>query len=307
MKLRSKTLGSTAAVGAAAALALATAAPASAVTVPDWPTSRVPVGCQPTSVVGVGSGFNATYDDTITPTITGWEYGGSTSRFVVPPGTFSTSFKVRATQGCSGVAGLLPIPRVSTNGGPASITSVGSMTALSSNAFSSVWGMTGTSGPTTTTGWIEVPLVGTGPRYSQFVLDENWSLVSKTNYAGGIIYASGAWSKQRVYLVLKTTLAGTATKTSVAKGGSVTFAATLKRNGGAAYVAFPSAAVRFQTKLPGKAWTTRATLTTNSSGRVSYTFKPGATQQWRFVRAENITVTPYTAAVSTVAKTIKVT
>jgi len=51
----------------------------------------------------------------------------------------------------------------------------------------------------------------------------------------------------------------------------------------------------------------RAGRRTTSTGRASYTFKPAATQQWRWVLAENITTAPYRAGSISAVKTIKVT
>ncbi len=295
-----------AAAASGLALALLPAASASAVTVPDWPTSRVPVGCPVTGVADPGTGPQLTYTDGITPVVTGWTANGSTSRISLKPGSNPFVIRVAVKQSCSGVAGAFALGRSSTGGAPVSGLVGLSTTATSTNAFDSVWADTDSvSAPLT--GWLEVPLVGTGPRYASFVLDADFGLVSKTNFAGGIQYVTGSWSKQRVYITLKTNHTTTATKTSVRRGSPVTFTTTLKAAGASAYVAKGGSVVTFQTKLPGKPWVTRVTRTTTSSGRASYTFTPTATQAWRWVHAENITTAPYTAASTSTIKTITVT
>ena len=294
------------AVSAGLALALLPASPASAATAPDWPTSRVPTGCASMTPGPDPSGFALAYTDTRTPTVTGWTYNGSKSRVVLPPGTLRTVFKVTSTQTCSGVAGMAVYVRESINGG-APFVAPSSLTRLSTNAFSAVFGVIDNSASADVTGWVEVPLVLTAPRYESFTLDANFGLLSKVDYTGGSTFLTGSWSTQRVYIVLATTQTTSASRAAVAKGGTVTFATSLKKASPAAYVALPGVAVKFQTKLPGKAWVTRATRTTSATGRATYAFKPGATMAWRWVRAENITTTPFTAASTSAARTIKVT
>ena len=277
-----------AAAASGLALALLPAASASAVTVPDWPTSRVPVGCPVTGVADPGTGPQLTYTDGITPVVTGWTANGSKSRISLKPGSNPFVMRFAATQGCGGVEGVIGYGRSSTGGGPVSplVPVPGGSTTTS--AFDTVWANVDTvSAPLT--GWIEIPLAGTAPRYASFVLDDDFALVSKTDFAGGIQYVTGSWSRQRVYITLKTNHTTTATKTSVRRGSPVTFTTTLKAAGASAYVSKGGSVVTFQTKLPGKPWVTRATRTTTSSGRASYTFTPTATQAWRWVHAENIT------------------
>lgn len=294
-----------AAVVSGLALALLPASSASAVTVPDWPTSRVPVGCPITGVANGAAGPELTYGDGITPTVSGWTANGSRTRVSLKPGSNPFVIRYTAQQLCGGVGGVVGFGRSSTGGAPASPLVAVAGTAATSNAFDSVWANSATlSAPLT--GWVEIPIAGTGPRYDSFVLDDNFGLVSKTDAAGGIQYVTGTWSKQRVYITLKTTHTVTATKTSVRRGSPVTFTTTFKAAGASAYVAKAGSVVKFQTKLPGKAWVTRATRTTTSTGRASYTFSPTATQAWRWVHTENITTTPYTAASTSVVKTITV-
>lgn len=307
MHRRTRRLGvAAAAASAGLALALLPASPASAVTVPNWPASRVPVGCPITNVTETAGGYNLTYTDSSPVTVTGWTFNGSTSRVVLKPGSNTTLLQITASQQCSGVQGVIPLYRQSINGGPLTTATPLSVDQLSTNAFNAVYGYAGTLTPTTT-GYLELPLLATAPRYGAFVLDQDFALVSSVPYSGGISYVTGPWSKQRVYLVLATTQTTTASKTSVPKGGSVTFGTTVKAAGPSTYQAAAGVSVKFQTKLPGKPWVTRATKTTTSTGRASYSFKPSATQQWRWVLAENITTAPYRAGSISAVKTIKVT
>ncbi len=294
-----------AAASAGLALALLPVSPASALTAPDWPASRVPLGCPITTLAETAGGFQLTYTDTTPVTITGWTFNGSTRRVVLKPGTNATTFRITASQPCSGVAGVLPILRQSINGAPPGTPSGLSIEQISTNAFDAVFGLNGTA-TSSTTGWLELPLIGTAQRYSSFVLDQDFALVSKVDSAT-TTWTTGTWSQQRVYIVLSSAQVSSASKTSVAKGGSVTFGTTVKVAGPSTYLPAAGVSVKLQTKLPGKPWVTRATKTTTSTGRASYTFKPGATQQWRWVLAENITTSPYWASSTSIVKTIKVT
>lgn len=303
---RTRRLGVAAAAAAGLALALLPATSASAVTIPDWPASRVPVGCPVTAVAETAGGYELTYSENAPVTITGWTFNGSTRRIVLQPGSTTTTLKITAKQLCSGVLGLLPIFRQSINGGPLSGPTGVPVTALSSNAFTATYGTTGSATPPTT-GYIEMPLVGSAPRYDSFVLDQDFALVSKVAFSGATQYSTGAWSKQRVYLELATRQAATASKSTVAKGGTVTFDTAVSIAGPTKYVPAAGVTVKLQTKLPGQAWATRATRTTSGTGKASYAFKPGATMAWRWVLAENITTAPYWAGSMSAAKTITVT
>ena len=292
-----------AAAASGLALALLPASSASAVTVPDWPTSRVPVGCPVTSL---DAGPELTYTDGIAPTVTGWTANGSKTRVSLKPGTNPFVIRMTAKQGCGGVIGVIAFGRSSSNGSPVSPLISLSSTPATTNAFDGVFS-NATTAEAPLTGFVEIPLAGTAPRYDSFVLDGNFGLVSKVDYTGAIKYVTGSWSKQRVYITLKTNHTTTATKTSVRRGSPVTFTTTFKAAGETAYVAKGGSVVTFQTKLPGKPWVTRVTRTTTSSGRASYTFTPTATQAWRWVHAENITTAPYTAPSTSTIKTITVT
>lgn len=304
---RSRRLGVAAAAAVSGlALALLPAASASAATAPDWPTSRVPSGCDSTAVGADPSGFTVSFTDTQAPRVTGWTYNGSKTRAVLPPGTFATSFKVTASQTCSGVGAVTVFGRQSINGGAPSVSPV-SLDRLTSNAFNATFGFENPTATSSITGWLEIPFIVATPRYDSFALDADFGLLSKVDYTGATPYLTGPWSTQRLYLVLATTQATAASKTTVAKGGTVTFATTVKKATPAGYAALSGVSVKLQTKLPGQAWITRATRTTSATGRAAYSFKPAATMAWRWVLAENITTAPYTAASTSTVKTIKVT
>jgi hypothetical protein len=293
------------AAGAAlsSAVLLLASVPASAATVPDWPTSRVPV-CQPTTVAPAGSGLAITYDDTTVPTVSGWTYNGSRSRLVLSPGSEQVTLSLGIRQGCSGVGSVTLVARQSLEGG-SPITSSFLVEPLTSDVFNGPWGF---SQPRegTITGWAEIVAVITGPRYSQFILDEAFGLSSKTDGVS-TTPVTGPWSTQRLYVVLASTQSTSQSRTSVAAGGSVTFRTTVRVNGGTTYVAKPGVPVKFQTKVGTGPWTTRATRTTSATGTASYTFRPSRTMLWRWVLAENISTAPYYAASRSAAKTIRVT
>jgi hypothetical protein len=238
--------------------------------------------------------------------VSGWTFNGSTRRAVLKPGTHTTAFRVTVHQLCGGVGAVAAFARQSLSGGPVGALSPIPVTQLTTDSFDATFGLVSSSS-TFLTGWVEVPVVLVAPRYDSFVLDQDFALVSKVAYSGASTYLTGPWSTQRLYVELATTQTASASKSTVAKGGTVSFSTTLKAADVGGYVALPGATLKFQTKLPGKPWVTRATKTTTSTGRASYTFKPAATQQWRWVHAENITTAPYSAASTSAVKTIKVT
>ncbi len=289
----------------AASFALSTL-PASAVAPPAWPSAgRIPSGC---TLTGIASGanpgdVNAIYTDGLTPTVTKWDINGSTSTVIMPVGGATLKVNVYASEPCSGVGGISPIVSLRLLAGP--VATGLSAVPNSTDAFNAKHTATLLSLNTTYAGRWQVPFALAVHRYDSMVLDQDFKLVSSTPGTGAG-YQSGAWSKQAVYVLLKTTATSTASKTSVAKGGSVIFKATLKKAGETAYVAAAGAKVLFQTKSPGDTWVTRSTLTATSGGLVSTTFKPARTMLWRFVHAGDKSVA-YTAPVTTVAKTIKVT
>jgi len=306
MKIRrTRRLGVAAAAAAGLALALLPASSASAVTIPDWPASRVPTGCPAVTPTEVGGAIQLGYTDGITPTVTGWTYNGSTKRVVLKPGTNPLVLRIAVRQTCGGVAGALAYGRSSTGGGaPSSLVGV-STTAASTNAFASVWASSGSVTPPFS-GWVEIPLVMTAPRYSAFVLDDQFGLVSKTNYAGGTTFVTGAWSTQRVYFTVATKHLTSSSKTSVRRGTPVTVSTTFLYANGSTYTAKAGSVVKLQTKVAGGSWVTRVTRTTTSTGRASYTFTPSATTSYRWVHAENVATAPYTAPSTSTVKTITV-
>jgi hypothetical protein len=287
-------------------LALVPASPASAVTIPDWPASRVPTGCPALTPAEVGGALQLGYTDGVAPTVTGWTYNNATRRVVLKPGNNPLILRISVRQTCGGSEGVLAYGRSSIGGGaPSGLIAVPTV-AASTNAFTSVWSSTGNVIPPFS-GWVEIPVMVTAPRYSAFVLDDQFGLVSKTAYAGASTWVTGSWSTQRVYFILATNHTTNASKTSVRRGTAVTFATTFKAANGSTYAAKSGAVVKLQTKLPGGSWVTRATRTTSASGKATYTFAPSATMSWRWVAGENIATAPYTAASTSAVKTITVT
>lgn len=286
---------------------LLAAPPASAVTPPAWETGRVPQGCNTEPSIGpTATGFELQINDLSDPRVSGWTVSGSRKRLLLTPNGTRVDIRARAINLCGGLAAVTMTTFYNDAiTGPGALIPV-TAENVTSNVFDGEWSYSYIR-PEITTGWFMVPTVTVRARYTLFTLDENLDFLRSAARQATPIEVRGAWSSQRIYLTLKTIQTATASRSTVPRGGRVTFTTTVKRTGATAYVPHAGVGVRFQTRAPGGVWTTRATVATTSTGRASYTFAPSATLQWRFVLPENLTTVPYTAPSTTPARTVTVT
>jgi hypothetical protein len=281
--------------------------PASAVTAPDWPASRVPTGpgCAITGYTpytSSASGLNEyTFVDTQLPAVTAWSVNNSRTWIALPPGQTLATFRIVAAETCTGVARVasgLVVRGVR-------ISDDYPFLRATSDAFNGTWSTGVTVGPDDA-GDYRLPTVNVVRRYSSVVLTDAWSLVGKTDESGAATTVTGTWSTQAVYLLRATTQVTSASRSTVKKGGKVTFRTAVRKAATSSYVPAAGISVVLQTRVPGGAWLTRARVTTNSSGAAAYTFAPSRTMQWRWVHAGTRSG-GFTAPSTSVARTIKVT
>jgi hypothetical protein len=284
---------------------LALAVPAQAVVpaTPSWPTAgRAPVGCDPS--VGLGGPDDAhwqyTYTDPGQPVITDTMVSGnSTNVTVLPPAGAAVRFAVKASEPCSGVqatGAFLSRNRVL-------ITSV-SLTNTTADAFSSWWAWTAPNvQPDSAVGVWTVPYVMVERRYDSFVLDQDFTIVGVPSLSVTTMGTAGAWAKKPFYLLRAMTLSNSLSAVKIAKGRTVKATAVLKMATNAGYVVDASDKVVVQTKVGTGTWTSHATLTTNASGVVSYSFVLTATTQVRFLHTRVLSG-KYTNAVTSAIKTV---
>lgn len=272
-------------VAAAAVAGLAaTALPAQAATAPDWPASRVPTGsgcviAGYTPASSSASGLNEyTFTDTQTPTVTGWSANGRRTDLVLPPGPTLVTFRITATQTCSGVgsvtSGLLVGSRRVSDAFP--------FLRATTDAFASTWASSVSMRPTDA-GAYRIPSVNLTRRYSGFVLTDLWALVGKTDDTAAPVTVTGPWSTSVLYVRRATTQAPSASASKVARGRTVGVRTVLRKAGSTSWVPAAGAVVVLQTRYPGGRWVTRATRTTTSTGAASWSFKATRTLYWRWV------------------------
>lgn len=263
---------------------LVSAAPAGAATAPDWPATRVPVGtgCDiagytPASLSDSGLNEYA-YTDTQVPVVTGWSANGRRTDVTLVPGTTLVTFRVTATQGCSGVgsvtSGLLK--------GSTRLSDAFPFLRDSTDAFASTWAA---SVPmrTSDVGAYRIPTANVTRRYGSFVLTDLFSLVSKADDTDPATIVTGPWSTQVVYVRRATKQATGASASTVSRGRTVTLKTTVRKAEGSSWVTSAGSVVLLQTRTPGGRWVTRATRTTNSLGAASWSFKPTSSLSWRWV------------------------
>ena len=230
----------------------------------------------------------------------GVQFAGGKRVVVVPPTGATAVFEVTVTNGCSGVGAV----------GASVIRPDGT-------------GFTGLFSPVTTDAfggrWQNAPAVATpnnaGPftfvsadvrrRYDSFVLDSTFSYVSSVPAAGAATKVVGPWSTKPVYILRATTLTSAVSKAKVVRGKKVTVSGVLKAAEIGGYVAYPGAKVVVQTKVGTGAWKSRTTLTANGTGAVSWSLKILKKTQVRLVSAQ-VLVSPYTAAVTSATRTVKI-
>ncbi len=274
----------TAAASAVSMIVLAS--PAQAVVPVDWPVAgRVPLGCA-SMTPGLGAtDFTYTLTDTADATVVDFSFGGKTL-LVVPPAGISTDVRARAQDSCSGVLGMaIALKR---NGVPISL-GVG-LPVAPANVFDGWWSGNPFVLRPADSGYYTMPWAQAPHRYDSFVLDGDFKLTSKVDntVSGAEGYQIGTWSTKRVYVLNATTLTATA-PASVKKGKTAKATAVLKYATNAGYVADAGAKVSVQTKVGTGKWLTNATLTTNASGAVSYSFVVNATTSVRFIHARTLT------------------
>jgi hypothetical protein len=293
--------GITAAASALAMLALAV--PAQALPTPAWPTAgRIPTGCTaPITISGSPSDWHYEYTDTTVPTFSDVLVGAGPSNITVVPPTgavVKVSAKVNDTCGGVGFAGV----DIALNG---TIITGASLGPATTDAFSSWWTASiGTLPPDGAVGVWTLPIGIVSRRYDSFVLDKAFKVV-------GIPVATatpntaivGAWALKPSYYVRAMTLSNTLSAAKVRKGKTVKATAVLKMATNVGYMADASDKVIVQTKVGAGKWVSNATLTTNASGVVSYSFVLAATTQVRFVH-NRVLRGKYTNAVTSAIKTV---
>jgi hypothetical protein len=296
-------LAITAAASVASVLALAVPAQAVVPPTPSWPTAgRTPVGCA--ASVALGGPDNAnwqyTYTDPGQPVITDTMVSGnSTNITVLPPAGAAVRFAAKASEPCSGVQAM----GVYLSRNRVLITSA-SLTNTTADAFSSWWAWTApTVQPDSAVGVWTVPYVMVERRYDSFVLDQDFRIVGVPSLSVTTIGTTGTWAKKPFYLVRAMTLSNTLSAAKVAKGRTVKATAVLKMATNAGYVVDASDKVVVQTKVGTGKWVSHASLTTNASGVVSYSFVLTATTQVRFVH-NRVLSGKYTNAVTSAIKTV---
>lgn len=294
----------------ASALTVSLAVPASAVTISDWVTGHVPSGssCSVADVSVSGSDLHVAFTDGTTPTVSGWSINGKTTNQVLVPGLNPVTFGARVKQSCGGVgSGVAIFIKYNALGFGNSFSAVGASTPTSTSPFDQTFTNPFSGAAVAYAGWYQVPAVQVSKRYDSFVLNStDYSSVSSVANTAAATTVTGPWSTQRIYLLLKTTVSTSASKSTVAAGGSVTFRAVLKKAGATTYDPAVGSIVLFQTKTGTGSWVTRATKTASSTGAVAYTFKPSKTMSWRWVHKGEKTST-FTAPVTSTVKKITVT
>ncbi len=294
-------LGITAAASVASMIALAV--PAEAVTTPDWPTAgRVPTGCNP--AVAISGGLAAwfyTFTDSTVPTISATRISSNaTNVTVLPPAGAVVSMSAKVSDPCSGVQTVITyiarnrviltaLPLVNTTADP----------------FTSWWTTSlGTLRPDDAVGvWTE-PSAFVQHRYDSFVLDQDFKIGAPPALtATSPVNVAGSWALAKSYILRAMTLSNTLSAAKVKKGKTVKATAVLKMATNAGYVADASDKVVVQTKVGTGKWISNATLTTNASGVVSYSFVLTATTQVRFLH-NRVLSGKYTNAVTSVIKTV---
>lgn len=300
-------LAATALLGSAA-LAVSTAVPAGAVSISDWTTGYVPqgAGCTVTAGTYVAPDLQLTYADTVVPSVVGWGINGKTTYALLVPGLQTLTFSARVKQGCGGLQGSGGGLFLRITNGPTSNIFPFNMASTTTNPFDQTFANSFT-GDASYAGMYQVPAAVFQKRFDTFTLNStDFSYVSSTADTSDAPTLTGPWSTQRTYLLLKTTVSTSASRSTVPAGGNVTFRATLKKAGLAAYVPAAGSKVVLQTRVGTGSWVTRATRTASATGAVSFTFAPSRTMSWRWVHVGEKT-SLYTAPVTSTVKRITVT
>ena len=290
---------------AAAASTIALAVPAQAAILPEWPTAgHVPTGatCAITSLTA-GTLYTNTYADSGTPVVSDVAIGGGTS-VVVPPAGTAYRLTVKVSEPCSGTGyaeavwlhnGRYDTPQLQPD---------------TTNAFSGPWSVRLHASPADVGRYRVSEFLGTR-RYDSFSLDPFFAMVGSpvlhpTPLNGGTWdYSVGAWSVKDMYLLAATTMTSAVSAARVARGRSVRASAVLRYASGSTYVLDKGEKVVVQTRVGSGRWVTRASLVTNSSGAVAYSFVVNATTSVRFIHPTTHTG-KFTNTATSPARTVKV-
>jgi hypothetical protein len=296
-------LGITAAASVASMLALAVPAQAVTPVAPVWPTvGRVPTGCDPGVTFGIigPSSWHFGYTDSGQPVVNDVRVSANaTNLTVVPPAGVILNYSVNVSEPCSGVVQVASyIARNKT------VVALAAYTNTTANAFSSWWSLSaGNKLPDDAVGVWTVPLAGVARRYDTFTLDQDFKVVGSPVAGSASRTITGAWATKPSYVVRAMTLSNTLSAAKVKKGKTVKATAVLKMATNSGYLADASDKVVVQTKVGAGKWVSHATLTTNASGVVSYSFVLTATTQVRFVH-NKVLSGKFTNAVTSAIKTV---
>jgi hypothetical protein len=293
-----------AAVAAATALVSGQAHAYVPVTPAAWTPGYAPQGC--TTVFGTGDPtyiYVLQYTDTGLPQVEDIAFEGGGTTITVPPAGKPVNLVVHATETCSGVLGLGVI--FAHVGHNSSYVSTEASTVTPDPFNATLGGTLGLRKPSFA-GAYHVPLIETRSRYSAFTLTPDFALDGTPTSPSSLGYlVGGPWMSRTLYVLAQATLVPSQTAMKVVKGKPVTFTAMLSYATDTGFVADNGEKALVQTKVGKAAWKTRATVTADSAGRVTYTFKPTTTTAVRFVHAETH-AGRFTSAVTSAVKAVKV-
>jgi hypothetical protein len=284
---------------AAAVSTIALAVPAQGIViVPNWPVGQIPSGpnCAMSTSNHAGSVYDQHWEDTSTPVVTDVLLNGGTT-LVVPPAGATRVLTAKIKAPCSGAGLALGLLLKNETG-----YTVPFFSPASSDVFAGSW----TQSQAVTTddvGYYRMGEMQVGRRYDSFILDSAFTYTSSVSSVATAIFVSGPWSLKKLYVLRAMTLAPKLSVAKIAKGKTVKATAVLKMATNAGYVADASDKVVVQTKVGAGKWISNATLTTNASGVVSYSFVLTATTQVRFVH-NRVLSGKFTNAITSAIKTV---
>ena len=143
-------------------------------------------------------------------------------------------------------------------------------------------------------------------RYSSFQLSGDLKTLTPGS-SGTVVGFSQLNYGQTTYVALETLLSNSVNRTRVSSGRSVTFTGVLTRSDRVAFIPLASTSVKLQKRPKGSTrWSTVATKSTNSSGRVSFTTIPTRTADYRLVYAGKLSAPEWYAPITSSSKRITV-
>jgi hypothetical protein len=288
-------------VAAVVASTIALVLPAQAVAiVPAWPVAgHLPSGpdCALTTTNASGGTFDMQWVDSSVPVVTDvFVNGGKTMTVPATGATMTVSARVLAP--CTGPATVIAILVKN----EASFVSPG-MDPLTADVFSGLWG-TSSVIDANAGGVYRMAAMSVGRRYDGVTVTSDYHLLSAVDTnANSQKYIAGSWALTKLYVLRTARLTNSLSTSRATKGKTVkaTTILTMATPGG--YAADPGDKVLVQTKIGTGKWLTKATLTTNASGVVSYSFVLTATTQVRFIH-NRVLSGKFTNAVASVIKTV---